>query len=104
MAHVRLQWQAKLDIALEYGRELGAIRDGSPVVRDEYRLRGVQGHHCLDLSRVESLEQRRDNAFGFTWEWKFLGHQGSPCFLPGAIRQNLRMSQLLIAVPDEFFQ
>src|SRR3954452_11636100 len=79
MAHICLQRQAELDIVLEYGRELGAISDGSPVVRDEYRLRGVQGHHCLNLSGVKSLEQRRDNAFGFSWEWKALRHQGSPC-------------------------
>src|SRR3954452_22625287 len=78
MAHICLQRQAELDIVLEYGRELGAISDGSPVVRDEYRLRGIQGHHCLDLSGVKSLEQRRDNVFGFSWEWKALGHQGSP--------------------------
>src|SRR6476619_5887019 len=80
MAHICLQRQAELDIVLEYGRELGAISDGSPVVRDEYRLRGVQGHHCLDLSGVKSLEQRRDKVFGFGWEWKALGHQGSPVF------------------------
>src|SRR4051794_23265816 len=77
MAHICLQRQAEVDIVLEYGRELGAISDGSPVVRDEYRLRGIQGHHCLDLSGVKSLEQRRDNVFGFSWEWKALGHQGS---------------------------
>src|SRR5262249_50352495 len=80
MAHVRLQRQAELDIVLEYGSELGAISDGSPVVRDEYRFRGVQGHHCLDLSGVKSLDQRRDNAFGFSWEWKALGLQGPPVF------------------------
>src|SRR3954452_10042894 len=78
MAHIRLQRQAEVDIVLEYGRELGAISDGAPVVRDEYRLRGIQGHHCLDLSGVKSLEQRRDNVFGFSWEWKALRHRGSP--------------------------
>src|SRR3954447_25834085 len=78
MAHICLQRHAELDIVLEHGRELGAVSDGSPVVRDEYRLGGVQGQHCLDLSGVKSLEQRRDNAFGFSWEWKALGHQGSP--------------------------
>src|SRR5262249_4557102 len=76
MAHICLQRQAELDIVLEDGRELGAISDGSPVICDEYRLRGVQGHHCLDLSGVKSLEQRRDKAFGFSWKWKALGHQG----------------------------
>src|SRR3954462_12978229 len=76
MAHICLQRQAEIDIVLEYGRERGAISDCSPVVRDEHRLRGIQGHHCLDLSGVKSLEQRRDNVFGFSWEWKALGHQG----------------------------
>src|SRR3954469_11416277 len=76
MAHICLQRQAEVDIVLEYRPELGAISDGSPVVRDEYRLRGIQGHHCLDLSGVKSLEKRRDNFFGFSWEWKALGHQG----------------------------
>src|SRR5215813_5146572 len=103
MAHFCLQRQAELDIVLEYGRELGAISDGSPVVSDEYRLRGVQRHHCLDLSGVKSLDQRRDNAFGFSWEWKALGHQGSPVFC-WALFDNFRMSQLVIAVPDGFFQ
>jgi hypothetical protein len=32
MAHICLQRQAELDIVLGYGRELGAISDGSPVV------------------------------------------------------------------------
>jgi len=34
MPHISLQRQAELDIVLEYGRELGAISDGSPVVRE----------------------------------------------------------------------
>src|SRR3954451_18126114 len=42
MAHIRLQRQAEVDIVLEYGCELGAISDGAPVVRDEYRLRGIK--------------------------------------------------------------
>src|SRR5215475_12731968 len=89
MAHICAQRQAELDVVLEYGRELGTIGDGSPVVRDEYRFRGVQGHHRLDLSGVKSLEQRWDNTFGFSWEWKVLGHQGSPVRVGGSCPQAL---------------
>src|ERR1700709_651033 len=93
MAHICLQRQAELDIVLEYGCELGSISDGSPVVRDEYGLRGVQGHHCLDLSGVKSLEQRRDNGFGFSWEWIDLGHQG---LLFSAGRYSVRFANVAV--------
>src|SRR5215510_15866134 len=36
MARLGLQRQAEAEIALEFGRDLGAISDGSPVVRDEH--------------------------------------------------------------------
>jgi hypothetical protein len=41
MAHIGLQRQAEAHIALELGSDLGAIGDGSPVVRDEHGFRGV---------------------------------------------------------------
>jgi hypothetical protein len=42
---------------LKLGSDLGAISEGSAVVRDEHGFRSVQGHHRLDLSGVESLNQ-----------------------------------------------
>jgi hypothetical protein len=78
MAHIGLQRQTEAHIALESGGDLGAISDGSPVLRDEHGFRGVQGHHRLDIAGVESLNQRRDDAFGLCWEWERLGHKGPP--------------------------
>src|SRR5262245_43097535 len=43
MARLGLQRQAEAEIALEFGSDLGAISDGSPVVRDEHGS-FVQGH------------------------------------------------------------
>src|SRR5215510_7966302 len=75
MARLGLQRQAEAEIALEFGSDLGAISDGSPVVRDEHGS-FVQGLHCADLAGVKSLNQRRDDAFGFSGERIGLGHQG----------------------------
>src|SRR5690242_13934588 len=84
MARLGLQRQAETEIALEFGSDLGAISDGSPVVRDEHGS-FVQGLHRADLAGVKSLNQRRDDAFGFSGERIGLGHPGllscwlSPC-------------------------
>src|SRR5215470_19810985 len=78
MARLGLQRQTELEIALEFGGDLGVISDGSPVFRDEHCLRGVQVHHRADLAGVKSLTQRRYNAFGLSRESVGLGHQGSP--------------------------
>src|SRR5215475_1804636 len=84
MARLGLQRQAEAEIALEFGSDLGAISDGMPVVRDEHGS-FVQGLHRADLAGVKSLNQRRDDAFGFSGERIGLGHQGllscwlSPC-------------------------
>src|SRR5262249_22523636 len=75
MARLGLQRQAEAEIALEFGSDLGAISDGSPVVRDEHGS-FVQGLHRADLAGVKSLNQRRDDAFGFSGERIGLGHQG----------------------------
>src|SRR5262249_54367107 len=75
MARLGLQRQAEAEIALEFGRDLGAISDGSPVVRDEHGS-FVQGLHLADLPGVKSLNQRRDDAFGFSGERIGLGHTG----------------------------
>ncbi|HMG64909.1 MAG TPA: hypothetical protein VK599_18345, partial [Streptosporangiaceae bacterium] len=64
MARLGLQRQAESEIALEFGSDLGAISDGSPVIRDEHGLRVVQAHHRADPAGVESLTQRRGDAFG----------------------------------------
>src|SRR5262245_66661313 len=77
MARLGLQRQAEADIALEFGSDLGAISDGSPVVRDEHGS-FVQGLHRADLAGVKSLNQRRDDAFGFSGARVGLGPQGSP--------------------------
>src|ERR1043166_7575262 len=74
MARLGLQRQAEAEIALEFGSDLGAISDGAPVVRDEHGS-FVQGLHRADLAGVKSLNQRRDDAFGFSGE-RILGHQG----------------------------
>src|SRR5262245_60390306 len=75
MARLGLQRQAEAEIALEFGSDLGAISDGSPVVRDEHGS-VVQGLHRTDLAGVKSLNQRRDDAFGFSGERIGLGHRG----------------------------
>src|SRR6516164_4696539 len=75
MARLGLQRQAEAKIALEFGSDLGAISDGSPVVRDEHGS-FVQGLHRADLAGVKSLNQRRDDAFGFSGERIGLGHRG----------------------------
>src|SRR5499433_1829782 len=75
MARLGLQRQAEAEIALEFGRDLGAISDGSPVVRDEHGS-FVQGLHRADLAGVKSLHQRRNDAFGFSRERIRLGHRG----------------------------
>jgi hypothetical protein len=48
----------------------------APLTRDEYGLCVVRGHYRADLTGVKSLEQRRDNAFGFSRERIGAGHQG----------------------------
>src|SRR5690242_2493115 len=75
MARLGLQRQAEAEIALEFGSDVGAISDGSPVVRDEHGS-FVQGFHRADLAGVKSLDQRRDDAFGFSGERIGLGHHG----------------------------
>src|SRR5215831_12751513 len=75
MARLGLQRQAEAEIALEFGSDLGAISDDSPVVRDEHGS-FVQGLHRADLAGVKSLNQRRDDAFGFSGERIGLGHRG----------------------------
>src|SRR5262249_19761165 len=75
MARLGLQRQAEAEIALEFGSDLGAISDGSPVVRDDHGS-FVQGLHRADLVGVKSLNQRRDDAFGFSGERIGLGHCG----------------------------
>src|SRR6516225_6302554 len=75
MARLGLQRQAEAEIALEFGSDLGAINDGSPVVRDEHGS-FVQGLHRADVAGVKSLNQRRDDAFGFGGERIGLGHHG----------------------------
>src|SRR5262245_58441384 len=75
MARLGLQRQAEAEIALEFCSDLGAISDGSSVVRDEHGS-FVQGLHRADLAGVKSLNQRRDDAFGFSGERIGLGHQG----------------------------
>src|SRR5271154_6506669 len=68
MARLCLQRQAEFEIALEFGGDLGVIRNGPPVFRDEHGLRGIYAHHRADLAGVKSLNQRRDHAFGFSRE------------------------------------
>src|SRR5215813_654618 len=75
MARLGLQRQAEAEIALEFFSDLGVISDGSPVVRDEHGS-FVQGLHRAELAGVKSLNQRRDDAFGFSGERIGLGHQG----------------------------
>src|SRR5215470_20412708 len=75
MARLGLQRQAEAEITLEFGSDLGAISDGSPVVRDEHGS-FVQGLHRAELAGVKSLNQRRDDAFGFSGERIGLGHGG----------------------------
>src|ERR1700758_1209753 len=75
MACLGLQRQAEAEIALEFGSDLGAISDGSPVVRNEHGS-FVQGLHRADLAGVKSLNQRRDDGFGFSGERIGLGHRG----------------------------
>src|SRR5215510_12062010 len=75
MARLGLQRQAEAEIALEFGSDLGAISDGSPIVRDEHGS-FVQALHLADLPGVKSLNQRRDDAFGFSGERIGLGHRG----------------------------
>src|SRR5262245_13328660 len=75
MARLGLQRQTEAEIALEFGSDLGALSDGSPVVRDEHGS-FVQGLHRADLAGVKSLNQRRDHAFGFSGERIGLGHRG----------------------------
>src|SRR5215813_76061 len=75
MARLGLQRQAEAEIALEFGSDLGAISDGSPVVRDDHGS-FVQGLHRAELAGVKSLNQRRDDAFGFSGERIGLGHGG----------------------------
>src|SRR6516162_3146317 len=75
MARLGLERQAEAEIALEFGSDLGAISDGSPVVRDEHGS-FVQGLHLADLAGVKSLNQRRDDAFGVSGERIGLGHTG----------------------------
>src|SRR5262249_61226006 len=75
MARLGLQWQAEAQIALEFFSDLGAICDGSPVVRDDHGS-FVQGLHGAELAGVKSLNQRRDDAFGFSGERIGLGHGG----------------------------
>src|SRR5262245_13383121 len=77
LTRLGLQRQAEAEIALEFGNDLGAISDGSPVVRDEHGS-FVQGLHRADLAGVKSLNQRRDDAFGFSGKRIGLGHQRSP--------------------------
>jgi len=66
MARLGLQRPAEPEIALEFGSDLGAVSDGSPVIGDEHGLRVIQAHHRADLAGVESLTQRRGDAFGFS--------------------------------------
>src|SRR5438552_16430134 len=75
MARLGLQRQAEAEIALEFGSDLGAISNGSPVVRDEHGS-FVPGLHRAYLAGVKSINQRRDNAFGFSGERIGLEHQG----------------------------
>src|SRR5262247_192397 len=75
MARLGLQRQTEAEIALEFGSDLGAISDGSPVVRNKHGS-FVQGLHRADLAGVKSLNQRRDDAFGFSGERIGLGHKG----------------------------
>src|SRR5215467_11700628 len=77
MARLGLQRQAEAEIALEFGSDLGAISDRSPVVRDDHGS-FVQGLHRAELAGVKSLNQRRDDAFGFSGERIGLGHGGPP--------------------------
>src|SRR5262249_6005915 len=74
MACLGLQRQAEAEIALEFGSDLGVISDGSPVVRDDHGS-FVQGLQRAELAGVKSLNQRRDDAFGFSGERIGLGHQ-----------------------------
>src|SRR5215813_10392104 len=75
MARLGLQRQTEAEIALEFFSDLGVISDGSPVVRDDHGS-FVQGLHRAELAGVESLNQRRDDTFGFSGERIGLGHQG----------------------------
>src|SRR5262244_3354333 len=75
MARLGLQRQAEAEIALEFGSDLGVISDGSPVIRDDHGS-FVQGLHRAELAGVKSLNQRRDDAFGFSGERIGLGHGG----------------------------
>src|SRR5262250_1329480 len=75
MARLGLQRQAEAEIVLEFGSDLAAISDGSPVVRDDHGS-FVQSLHRAELAGVKSLNQRRDHAFGFSGERIGLGHHG----------------------------
>src|SRR5262245_50802018 len=75
MARLGLQRQTEAEIALEFFSDLGVISDGSPVVRDDHGS-FVQGLHRAELAGVKSLNQRRDDAFGFSGERIGLGHRG----------------------------
>src|SRR5262249_30358128 len=75
MARLGLQRQAEAEIALEIFSDLGVISGVSPVVRDDHGS-FVQGLHRAELAGVKSLNQRRDDAFGFSGERIGLGHGG----------------------------
>src|SRR5438477_6255026 len=97
MARLGLQRQAEAEIALEFGSDLGAISDYSPVVRDEHGS-FVQGLHRADLAGVKSLNQRRDDAFGFSGERIGLGHHGL-LFMLVELRSGLCQGSLIAFRP-----
>src|SRR5262249_16661879 len=75
MARLGLQRQTEAEIALEFFSDLGVISDGSPVVRDDHAP-FLHGLHRAELAGVEWVNERRDDALGFSGERIGLGHQG----------------------------
>ena len=105
MAHICHQRQAELDIALEYGSDLRVISDGSPVVRDEHRVRGVQGHLCLILPELNRLTSDGIMSSGSVGSGKDSDISGLLFgLLEPRCEEICALSQLLMAVPDKLFQ
>jgi len=57
MAHFGLERCAQVHVALELGAELVAIRDDTPVMRDEHGFRGIQFQHRFEIFGIKPLNQ-----------------------------------------------
>lgn len=79
MAHLSHERHAGLDKALESDGDVCVTSDGLPVILYEHALRVEHFNQRADLAGVESLDQRRDNAFGICREWVKTRTSGISC-------------------------